>query len=211
MSLETLSIEEKKLLKYCIDTEEYDNPLKTINISRLQQAEANNIDISSIFLNQYTLRKKIKEAQMKQFNEELTNKEKIYEAEKEGIYGTKTMKVGDIELIDFGNMPVSFARHNSDISNSIGLEFYGKEYDNDTKNEYLTYDGEDGISTISATPMAESTELLHDNVYLYWNFKENEVMSLKEGEEGDLGDGLVSHKKKQVVSEGFSNRHIKRI
>lgn len=157
MSLETLSIEEKKLLKYCIDTEKYDNPLETIDISRLQQAEANNIDISSIFLNQFTLRKKIKEEQMKQFNEELTNKEKIYEAEKEGIYGTKTMKVGDIELIDFGNMPVNFARHNSDISNSIGLEFYGKEYDNDTKNEYLTYDGEDGISTISAIPIAEST------------------------------------------------------
>ena len=36
-------------------------------------------------------------------------------------------------------------------------------------------------------------------------------MSLKEDEEGDHGDGLVSHKKKRVVSTGISNRAIKRI
>ena len=212
MSLETLSIDEKKLLNYCINKE--NGLLKRISVDRLlQQAEANNIDISSIFLNQYTLIKKIKEEQMKQFNEELTNKEKIYEAEKEGKYGTKTMKIGDIELIDFGNMPVNLASHDPNMNNS-SVSFYGQSpQGDDGRNEYLTYDGKKGISTISAIPIAESTEPLpNGNFYLYWNFKENEVMCLYEARaENDYSDGVVSDKKKQVVSEGFSNRHIKRI
>lgn len=215
MSLETLSIEEKQLLNFCcVNTDDYDSNPLYISFLKLKQAVANDIDISSIFLNQYTLRKKIKEEEMKQFNEELTNKEKIYEAEKEGKYGTKTMKVGDIELIDFGNMPVNFASHDPNMNNSEVLFYNEEAKSSNVRDEYLIYDGENGVSTISATPIVEKTDALESKTtYLYWNFKENEVMSLKnDGEtERTHGDGNVSHRKKQIVSTGESSRPIKRI
>ena len=110
-------------------------------------------------------------------------------------------------------MPVNLASHDPNMNNS-SVSFYGQSpQGDDGRNEYLTYDGKKGISTISAIPIAESTEPLpNGNFYLYWNFKENEVMCLYEARaENDYSDGVVSDKKKQVVSEGFSNRHIKRI
>ena len=215
LSLETLSKEEKQLLDFCYPNrdEEYLYRPLDLSVDKLRQAKDAGIDLSSIFLNQYTVREKIKEDQMNRFNKEMTNMEKIYEAEKEGKYGTKVIKIGNVELIDFGSMPVSFASHKPNMNNSFVSFYGGMTETKDGMNQYLEYDGTDGISTISALPIVESTDQISRDSYLYWDFKDNEIMSLKEsgGTPNTNGDGMVSHKKKQVKSTGISNRTIKRL
>lgn len=201
---ENLSDYERKLLLFF---QHEKIGFKINNWKDIRQATENNIDISSIFLDQYIIRKKIKENQMKGFNTELTNIEKIHQAEKEGIYGTKTLKIGDIELIDFGSMPVNLASHDPTMNESdmrCNME--------DIRDQYLTYDGSEGISTISARPLAEETGhgYLESGIhYLYWDFKDNEIMALYANDRG--GDAKVSHEKKLVKSYGGSTTSIKRI
>lgn len=196
-----LSPEEQVLLKHL-----QNNPEDRFSIDSLKKASNNGVDISSVFLCQYSFRKKIKENVMSEFNKELTNLDKIKTAEQTGEYGTKTMKIGDVELIDFGSMPVNFASHYPNMENS-NVSFYGKSpMYSDEKNQYLLYDGEKGISTISATPFAEKTGEIPSEMYIYWSFEANEIMALKNGSASEfVGDSGVSHMKKQVISTGQSN------
>ena len=201
---ENLSDYERKLLLFFQHKE---NGFKIKNLEDIRQATENSIDISSIFLEQYIIRKKIKENQMKEFNTELTNIEKIHQAEKEGIYGTKTLKIGDIELIDFGSMPVNLASHDPTMNES-----HMRCNMKDIQDQYLAYDGMEGISTISARPMSEciSRDYVEGGIhYLYWDFKDNEIMALYANDRG--GDAKVSHERKLVISYGHSTTSIKRI
>ena len=63
-----------------------------------------------------------------------------------------------------------------------------------------------GISTISAHPVVGVKENFWGNSYIFWDFKDNIVMTLKARTENYVsGDAVVSWQPKRIVSAGDSN------
>ena len=93
-------------------------------------------------------------------------------------------------------MPVSFASHNPNMNNSKlkHMKQDGGQLSKEGLENYLNYEEEDGISTISAVPINNLEYDFHDERYIYWNLSENEVVGLSEV------DGQVSHTPKLPVS-----------
>ncbi len=195
--LSNLSEEEKSTFKFFQQQKSFD----ISSIQTLREAHKNGIPLSSIFINQYTSRIKIKKEQMGKFNEEITNKEKIEKAAEQGKNEVKIQNIDGVELIDLGTMPANFAVHNPNMDNSfVSLE--AQQNDN-----YMYYDGTKGTSTISAEFQKDSMNNYTSGYYVYWEFKNNEIVGLK-SYKGD-GDAKVSHDKKLVIPYAISNRAIK--
>lgn len=195
-----LSEEEREVFQFFQQQESFE----ISSIETLKEAKKEDIPLSSIFINQYSSRIKIKKEQMERFNNKITNKEKIEMAAQEGKLGVKILNIDGVELIDLGKMPINFAMHYPNWNNT-GVPFEDIMTDN-----YMLYDGIGGISTIST---AYKTNDLEYNNYVYWDFKDNEVVALKTYKNKDGSDGsdaLTSYGKKLVVSGAQSNRTIKK-
>lgn len=195
--LSNLSEEERLTFKFFQQQESFD--IKSIQT--LREAIQQGIPISSIFINQYSSRIKIKKEQMEKFEEKITNKKKTEEAAKEGRDEVKIMVIDGVELIDLGTMPANFASHNPNWNQS-SVSPKARIKDN-----YMYYDGTEGVSTISANYEKDRKEL-GTGEYVYWNFKDNEIIGLKSYMDKN-GDAKVSHGKKLVIPIAISNRAIK--
>ena len=194
-----LSEEEKLVFKFF-------QQQKNFNISDIQilrKAKEEGIPLSSIFINQYTARTKVKKEQMKKFGEQLVDKKKIEQAAEEGKDGVKIISIDGVELIDLGTMPAYLISHDPDKDQS-GVSNEAKDKDN-----YMYYDGMEGVSTISAYYGDGDS---FGGKYVFWDFKDNEIigfkmMCRKNGKDEHDADTL--HGKKLVVSAADSNRTIK--
>ena len=97
-------------------------------------------------------------------------------------------------------MPVNFAIHDPSMDNS-GVNVIN------IQDDYLSYDGKRGVSTISAgaaTSNGRNNE--KGGCYVYWNFDNNEIVALKD--END-NDAQVFRGKKAIVSHGASDTSLK--
>lgn len=196
--LSNLSDEEKSTFQFFQQQQSFD----ISSIQTLREAKKKGIPLSSIFINQYTSRIKIKKNQMEKFGEDVTDKGKIEKAAEQGKEGVKIQNIDGVELIDLGTMPVNFATHNpnwnqSDVSSET-----------QKKDNYMYYDGIQGMSTISAF-FQKDLMILDNGYYVYWDFKNNEIMGFKSFKENGSGDASVSHGKKLVIPHAVSNRAIK--
>ena len=153
-------------------------------------------DKLGIFMNSFSGINKIQDNQIEELNNQFTNMDKIDEAIKNKEYGVKKIEVDGFTFLDLGTMPVSFASHNPNMNNSElkHMKQDGEQLSKEGLENYLSYEEEDGISTISAVPINNLEDDFHDDRYIYWNLSENEVVGLSEV------DGQVSHNPKLPVS-----------
>lgn len=212
--LDMLSSKEIETLNYLKKTDlltKYSFPKG--NNTTLNQAIDNNMSLSKIFLDKYTLLTKIKNYEMKKFQEEtITGRKEIEENIQENKYDAKRVIVDGIEIIDLGTMPVNFAIHNPSMNNSGVLENM-----ENLMNENLIFEGKSGISTISANAEWENGTYRSMGVggirYIYWNFDSNEIMAFKGNciEENSYtnGDSNVSHVGKLIKSTGDTNSSLR--
>ncbi len=191
--LDILTEEEKATFRFL----QQQSTIDICNINTLVEAQKNEIPLSSIFINQYLSRKKIKEHQMEKFNQEITNKEKIEDAASNGKDGVKIVNIDGVEIIDLGSMPVKFLSHypkmrnSADISNDISLD------------SFMTTDRQASISTISTMHLNWEKGSPSGGEYIFWDLSSNEIIARSSH------DASVAHEKRLVVSNGNSDLKIK--
>ena len=143
---------------------------------------------------------------MKELKEKIiTRREQIEENIKEGKYGIKRIIVDGIEIIDLGIMPVNFAMHDPKMCNTDELN----EYQNTIFDEYLTFEGKKGISTISANAEWKNSNIFSYKTgikYIYWNFDNNEIVAFNGN---DISDSMVAHTQRIIKSFGNSDLPLK--
>ncbi len=182
-----------------------------LDAQTLKNACSQGIKPSTIFLDKYKSVNKVKEKQMSEFNKGLTNRNAIERAIREKKDNVCKIVIDGVEFIDVGNMQCNFAVHNPYMNNSF-VNTWTESRENDAMSTYLTYENNDGMSTISAIPVANglNQDVMKEGNYVYWDFEDNEIISLMENNErGNGSDGKVSHIPKRVISDGVSNKRIK--
>lgn len=158
-------------------------------------------NLTNCFENLYKLLNDAREYSMKYFrNHVVTDKEYIDNKIATHSDDADSMSIYGLEVYDLGKMKVNFASHSYDMNNSVSKEDFLR-----MQKEYLTYDSKSSISTISAYPVVGEKTDFSNNRYIFWNFKDNLVMSLFTSSEKSSNDGVVSWQPKRIVSGGYSN------
>ena len=161
-------------------------------------------NLSSFFQTMYQLMNDIREENENYFrNHVVTDRKYIDKKIEEHADNVHKISVCGVELYDLGDMEVNFACHSYNMANSVDQIFLPT-----LQKEYLGYDGQRGISTISARPIHGiwgSDGSGHDKSsnYIFWDFSDNHVMSLFST--NGISDGVVAHQSKIIMSRGGSN------
>ncbi|MCI6266075.1 MAG: hypothetical protein MR598_04445 [Erysipelotrichaceae bacterium] len=160
-------------------------------------------NLTDLFWQRYLFQSNIKRYTMEEFQKDIvTDKNYIDKKFLEGKDRVQKINVNGIEIYDLGDMDVNYAVHELMGGGNSVSDFKYKKFNN----EFLTTDNKEGISTISAYPVIGKN---YDSKlgYVYWNFKGNEIVSLKTYS-GATGDGRVSHDPKRIHSFGKSDTKL---
>lgn len=167
--------------------------------SFLIEYKNNNGNLTNCFENLYKLLNDAREYSMEYFRNHIVT-DKNYIDNKIATHSDEvnSMSIYGLEIYDLGKMKVNFASHSYDMNNSVSKEDFFR-----MQKEYLTYDSKSSISTISAYPVVGKNTDFRSERYIFWNFKDNNVMNLHA--RIDKNDGVVSWRPKLIVSSGDTN------
>lgn len=171
----------------------------------LREYKRNGGNLSSFFQTMYQLMDDIREENENYFRDHIvTDKKYIDKKIEEHADNVHKISVFGIELYDLGDMEVNFACHKYNMANSVNSTLLPV-----LQKEYLSYDGNRGISTISARPIHGIWGIDGNDSssnYIFWDFSDNHVMNLFSS--NGFKDGNVSHDPGLVISHGGSNHAL---